>query len=333
MLQRVFLLGGSRTPVGSLLGTLKDFSAIELSIASTRSALAKTGVDPLTIDQVILGNVISAGLGQNPARQVSLGSGINPEASCLNINKVCASGMKSVMFGAQSLMLGNGGVVLAGGFESMTNAPHILNNYRKGHKFGDYKIIDSLAYDGLTDPYRNIAMGFCGEHTVREMGISREMQDEYCMASYQRALDADKKGIFANEIASLTTRRGDVVDKDEEPLRFKPDKITSLKPVFVNKEHPNGTITSANASKINDGACSLLIANENGIKVNQIDPRFEILSYADAEMEPMDFNKTPSKAIAKALERANLTLNDVNYFEINEVCIFYQFFLKIVWFA
>jgi acetyl-CoA C-acetyltransferase len=221
--------------VGSLLGSLKDFSGIELAIASTRSALSKTGVDPNTIDQVIMGNVISAGLGQNPARQISIGSGINPEASCLNINKVCASGMKSVMFGAQSLSLGNGGVILAGGFESMTNAPHILNNYRKGHKFGDYKIIDSLSFDGLTDPYRNIAMGFCGEHTVTEMGISREIQDEYCISSYERALEAEKKGIFAQEIVSLTTRRGEVIDRDEEPKRYNPDKIKTLKPVFVSK--------------------------------------------------------------------------------------------------
>ena len=235
MLQRVFLLGGSRTPVGSLLGSLKDFSALDLSVSSTRSALLKTGVDPQTIDQVIMGNVISAGLGQNPARQISIASGVNPEASCLNINKVCASGMKSVMLGAQSLALGEGGVVLAGGFESMTNAPHLINNYRKGHKFGDYKIIDTLSHDGLTDPYKNIAMGFCGEHTAREMGISREIQDEYCKESYQRALEAERLGVFASEISPLTTRRGEVIDRDEEPKRYNPEKVGSLRAVFVDK--------------------------------------------------------------------------------------------------
>lgn len=235
MLKRVFLIGGSRTPVGSLLGSLKDFSGVDLSVSSTRSALIKTGVDPMTIDQVIMGNVISAGLGQNPARQIALATGVNPEASCMNINKVCASGMKSVMLGAQSLALGEGAVVLAGGFESMSNAPHLITNYRKGHKFGDYKIVDVLALDGLTDPYKNIAMGFCGEHTAREMEITREIQDEYCKASYQRALEAEKRGIFAQEIGAVTGRKGDVIEKDDEPKRFNEEKLASMRPVFVDK--------------------------------------------------------------------------------------------------
>lgn len=235
MLKRVFLLGGSRTPVGSLLGSLKEFSALDLSVTCTRSALIKTKVDPDTIDQVILGNVVSAGLGQNPARQVSIASRINPEASCLNVNKVCASGMKSVMLGAQSLALGEGGVVLAGGFESMTNSPHLINNYRQGHKFGDYKIIDTLSQDGLTDPYKKIAMGFCGEHTAREMNITREIQDEYCRQSYERAIEAERRGVFANEITPMTTRRGEVIDKDEEPKRYTPEKVSSLKAVFVDQ--------------------------------------------------------------------------------------------------
>ena len=235
MMNRVFLLGGARTPIGSLLGTLKEINGIELSTIATMGALKITGVDPKTIDQVILGNVISAGLGQNPARQISIGSGINSLAACFNVNKVCASGMKSIMLGAQSLALNHGKVILAGGFESMSNAPHMITNYRKGHKFGDSKIIDSLSFDGLIDPYSNLAMGFCGEHTAREMGITREMQDEYCLLSYQRALACQKQGVFELEIVGVNGGRNGVVDQDEEPLRFKSEKVKSLRPVFVNK--------------------------------------------------------------------------------------------------
>lgn len=235
MLKKVYLIGGARTPIGSLLGSLKDFSGVELSIHATKGAFAYTGIDPLTVDEVIMGNVISAGLGQNPARQISIATGVNPNASCTNINKVCSSGLKSVMMAAQSLALGQSNVALTGGFESMTNAPHLLKNFRQGVKFGDYKVIDSVSFDGLTDPYDKVAMGFCGEHTAREMEISREVQDEYCDMSYNRAREAAENGTFDKEIVHVPVRKGDPVRFDEEPLRYKPEKIKSLNPVFVNK--------------------------------------------------------------------------------------------------
>ena len=235
MLKKVYLVGGARTPIGSLLGSLKDFSGVDLSIFASKGAFAYTGIDPLTVDQVVMGNVISAGLGQNPARQISIGTGVNPDASCTNVNKVCASGLKSVMFAAQSLALGQGNVALTGGFESMTNAPHLLKNFRQGVKFGDYKVIDSVSFDGLTDPYDKVAMGFCGEHTAREMNISRALQDEYCELSYKRAREAAENGTFAKEIVQIPQRKGDPIMFDEEPLRFKADRVKSLNPVFVNK--------------------------------------------------------------------------------------------------
>ena len=235
MIQKVYLLGGSRTPIGCFLGSLKEFSGVELSIAATVDSLNKTGVDPQLIDQVILGNVISTGTRQNPCRQVALGSKLNPGASCVNINKLCASGLKAVILGTQSLKLGHGRFALVGGFESMSNLPFLLKNYRKGHKFGDLKILDSLTYDGLTDPFHKMLMGHCAEHTARELGISKNEQDEYCIRSYQRVLQAQKRGVFAKQIIPLTTRKGKVIDIDEEPSRYNPEKMATLKPVFVNE--------------------------------------------------------------------------------------------------
>jgi acetyl-CoA C-acetyltransferase len=234
-MEKVYIVGGTRTPVGSLLGSLKEFTAIDLGVYSAKATITKFGVNPNTIDEVILGNVISAGLGQNPSRQVAIRCGINSNTPCFNINKVCASGMKSITLAAQSLKLNDSSLVLCGGFESMTNAPHLINNYRKGHKFGNYKIIDSLSNDGLTDPYNECAMGFCGEHTAKEMGITRQMQDDYCKLSYKRAILAQKNGSFKSEIIPLTTKKNKIVDLDEEPLRYKESKISQLKPVFVSK--------------------------------------------------------------------------------------------------
>ena len=235
MLHRVFLVGGSRTPVGSFLGTLKDFSAIDLAVASTKSALEKTGINPKSIDHVILGNVIATGLGQNPARQIALNSNIKKGASCVNINKLCASGLKSVILGTQALTLNQGSVALVGGFESMSNLPFLLKNYRKGHKFGHLKILDTLTFDGLEDANEKKVMGFFAEHTARELGICREEQDAYCLESYKRALDAQKRGVFAQQICQMFGKKGLVVDKDEEPGNFKPEKVGKLKAVFVEK--------------------------------------------------------------------------------------------------
>jgi acetyl-CoA C-acetyltransferase len=235
MIQKVYLIGGSRTPVGCFMGSLKEFSGIELAIASTKHTIKQTGIDPKLIDQVILGNVIGTGTRQNPCRQVSLGSSLNPGAPCVNVNKLCASGLKSVILGTQSLRLGHGKLALVGGFESMSNIPFLLKNYRKGHKFGNLKILDALTYDGLTDFQSKKAMGFCAEHTARELGITKDEQDKYCIESYQRALRAQERGVFAKQICTLTTRKGKLVHLDEEPMRYNPEKMMKLKPVFVDK--------------------------------------------------------------------------------------------------
>ena len=235
MIQKVYLINGSRTPIGSFLGSLKDISAIDLAISSTKHTILKTKINPKMIDQVIFGNVVSGGLGQNPCRQICLKSGVNLEASCVNVNKLCASGLKAVILGAQALSLGDGEIALVGGFESMSNSPFLLTNYRKGKKFGHFKIRDTLTCDALTDPYNKKAMGFCGEHTAKEMKITRMEQDEYCIKSYQRAILAEKNGVFAQEICPITTRKGILIDRDDEPKRFNPEKTRKLKPVFVDK--------------------------------------------------------------------------------------------------
>lgn len=235
MLTKVYLLGGSRTPIGSFLGSLKDFSGVELAVAATVDALKKTGVSPAQVDQVILGNCISTGMGQNPCRQIALGAGINPGAPCVNINKLCASGLKAVILGTQALRLGDGHVALSGGFESMSNLPFLLKNFRKGAKFGHFKVLDSLTYDGLTDPHHQMLMGFCAEHTAREMGISREEQDRFCVKSYESAFKAARSGVFARQICPLQTKKGAIIAEDEEPGRFDREKMLRLKPVFVNE--------------------------------------------------------------------------------------------------
>jgi acetyl-CoA C-acetyltransferase len=216
------------------MGQLQDISGISLSITCTKDAMSLTQINPDSVDHVIMGNVIGSGLGQNPARQICLGSGINPSASCVNVNKLCASGLKSVILGTQALTLKDGDVALVGGFESMSNMPFLLKNYRKGHKFGHLKIVDSLTYDGLEDPKLKKVAGYFAEHTAREMGITREQQDQYCIRSYSLALEAQKRGTFARQITPVFTKKG-LITLDEEHSRFRKDKIPTLKPVFVDK--------------------------------------------------------------------------------------------------
>lgn len=272
-------------------------------------------LSPDQIDDIYLGCVIQAGLGQNPARQAALASGIPISVPNTLINKVCASGMKTVMIGAQTIALGHTNTVLTGGFESMSNAPYLIKGARGGLGFGNQQLIDSLATDGLTDPYNNVAMGVCGERTADSMKITRELQDAYAIQSYERALAAAKAGKFTDEIAPVTPAKGNAVTEDEEPKKFNREKMPALKPVFSK----TGTITAANASKLNDGACSLIVMSEEGMKRHQIgEPLAEIVAYADAEVNPLDFNIAPEKAARLALQRAGLKVSDIDFWEFNE---------------
>ena len=316
-MNRAFIVSGKRTPIGSLLGYYKNLKATQLSSLTLSSIISSTSLDPSQISEIILGNVLSTGLGQNPGRQASLGAEIPKNIPCWNINKVCASGMKSVTVGATNIFAGFSQVVLAGGFESMTNAPHFSRVCRSGVKFGNFVTYDCVASDGLTDAYSNLAMGFCAEKTAREFGVGREIQDEYCVRSYERVFEAEKNNLFRDEIVPVDIPKFGLVSKDEEPLRYKPDKISTLKPVFPDKDK-NGTITGANASKINDGACSLLLMSENALKENGMSPLVEVVSFADAETDPLNFNCSPTIAVQKALKRANLKIGDIDYWEINE---------------
>jgi acetyl-CoA C-acetyltransferase len=313
-MRKAYLVAGKRTPIGTFMGGLSKTSAVELSAIATKAVLADLKLDPANIDEIYLGCVIQAGLGQNPARQVALASKIPVSVPNTLINKVCASGMKSLMIGAQSLSLGHNNVVLCGGFESMSQAPFLVKGVRSGLTFGNQQFIDSLATDGLTDPYNNCAMGVCGEKTADSMGITRELQDAYAIQSYERAINANKAGRFTDEIVAVPQAKGNPIAEDEEPKKFNREKMPSLKPAFSK----TGTITAANASKLNDGACSLIIMNEEGLKKTGCKPIAEIVGYGDAEVNPIDFNIAPEKAAKVALKRAGLQITDVDFWEFNE---------------
>jgi acetyl-CoA C-acetyltransferase len=314
-MRKAFIVAGKRTPIGTFMGGLSKTSATELSSIATKAAIEQIKLSPDQIDDIYLGCVIQAGLGQNPARQAALGAGIPINVPNTLINKVCASGMKTIMIGAQTIALGQNNTVLAGGFESMSNAPFLIKGARSGLGFGNQHLVDSLATDGLTDPYNNCAMGVCGERTADSMKISREVQDAYAIQSYERALASSKAGKFADEITPVTPAKGNPVTEDEEPKKFNREKMPSLKPVFSK----TGTITAANASKLNDGACSVFLMSEEGMKrANITEPLAEIVAYADAEVNPLDFNIAPEKAARLALQRAGLKATDIDFWEFNE---------------
>lgn len=314
-MEKVYLVGGKRTPIGSMMGSLSALTAPELCGLAIRGLFRDLGLSGQEVDSVILGNVLSSGLGQNPARQAAMLGGVNLGASCTNVNKVCASGMKAAMLGALELQTGNSQVCLVGGFESMSNSPHILRKSRTGHKFGDFVAEDSVLLDGLTDATSRLKMGHCAEKTALEEGISREDQDVYCLASYQRSLAQDTHKVF-REIEPVLTPKG-VVERDEEPTRFQPDKISKAKLAFADLKG-EGTVTTANASKLNDGACVLLLASETGLAKLGLKPIAQIVSFADAEVPPADFNRSPPVAARKALQKAQLSPEQVNFWEVNE---------------
>ena len=317
-MQEVFILSAVRTPIGSFGGSLKDMSATQLGAAAIKGALEKSGLDPKAVDDVLMGCVIQANLGQAPARQAAKFAGLPDEVNCTTVNKVCASGMKAIAFGAQSIALGDADIVVAGGMESMSNVPFYSENLRWGNKYGNVTMIDGLAKDGLTDVYDQKAMGNAAEHCATTCGISREEQDAFAVESYRRSQAAVNEGRFADEIVpvSIPQRKGDpiVFAKDEEPFNVKFDKIPGLKGAFTK----DGTVTAANASTMNDGAAAVVLIGRKKMEELGLTPIGKIISYADAEQAPIEFTTSPSVAVPKAVQKAGLAMSDISYFELNE---------------
>lgn len=316
-MKEVYIVSAVRTPIGSFGGSLSSVSATQLGSTAIKGAIEKAKIDPSVIDEVFMGNVISANLGQAPARQASLNAGIPNTVPCTTINKVCSSGMKSIMFAAQTIMLGDNDVVVAGGMENMSSVPYYVDSVRKGNKLGDQKLIDGLVKDGLWEVYNNYHMGNAAELCATEFKINREEQDRYAVQSYKRSAAATDAGKFNDEIVpvEIKTRKGDIiVDKDEEYTSVRFDKIPSLRPVFVK----DGTVTAANASTINDGAAALILMSKEKAEELGAKPIAKIRGYADAAHEPEWFTTAPVKAIPKAIKKAGLTEEDIEYYEINE---------------
>jgi len=316
-MKEVYILSAVRTPIGSFGGSLQSFSAPRLGAAAIKGALEKASVSPDQVEEVLMGNVLTANLGQAPARQAAVLAGLPYSVQCTTINKVCASGTKAVMLAAQSIQLGLADVVVAGGMESMSNVPYYLDKARFGYKLGQGNLIDGLIKDGLWDVYNDYHMGNAAENTAREMNISRSMQDEYAITSYRRANDAILSGKFKNEIISLEvkSRNGtEYIELDEEPAKVNYEKIPSLNPVFLK----DGTVTAANASSLNDGASAIVLASKEKAEQLGLKPIARIVGFADAEQAPEWFTTSPALAIPKALKHASLSLSDVDFFEINE---------------
>lgn len=318
MPKEVYVISAVRTPLGSFGGSLKDMSATQLGAAAIKGALEKAGVDANKVNDVLMGCVLQANLGQAPARQASMLAGLPVNVNCTTVNKVCASGMKSIALAAQSILLGDADIVVAGGMESMSNVPYYVPNLRWGNKYGNTNLVDGLAHDGLTDVYKNYAMGNAAELCASECGISREDQDAFAIESYQRSQAAINAGRFENEIVpvSIPQRKGDpvVFAKDEEPFNVKFDKIAGLRPAF----QKDGSVTAANASTMNDGAAALVLMSKEKADELGLKPIAKILSWADAEQAPEWFTTTPSLAVPKAVEKAGLKMEDISYWELNE---------------
>lgn len=316
-MKEVYIVSVARTPIGSLGGALAGVSAVELGKIAVKAALERAGINGEQVDEVYLGNVLQANVGQAPAQQVSIAAGIHTKTPCTTINKVCASAMKAIMLGAQSILLGDNDVVVVGGMESMSNAPHYLPTGRTGIRYGNGEILDAIVRDGLQDPYKKNMMGNAGEVCARHYAFSREDQDAYAIASYKRAQEAYANGYFKDEIVPvvIASKKGDItISEDEEYKKFDEGKVGALKPAFEKE----GTITAINASKINDGASAMVLMSGEKVKELGVKPLAKIVSFADASQEPEWFTTTPSKAIPKALSKANLSLDDVDFFEINE---------------
>lgn len=317
-MKEVVIVSAVRTPLGSWGGSLKDFSATQLGAFAIKGALDRIKLDGKEVNEVLMGSVMQANLGQAPARQAAKFAGLPDEVNCTTVNKVCASGMKAIVQGAQSIMLGDADVVVAGGMESMSNVPFYSPNLRWGNKYGDVKMIDGLAKDGLTDVYHNYPMGNAAENTAAEMNISREAQDEFAINSYKRSQASVNEGRFEAEIVpvEIPQRKGDpiVFAKDEEPFNVKFDKIPTLNSAF----QKGGSVTAANASTMNDGAAAVVLMSREKAEALGLKPLAVIRGYADAEQAPEWFTTSPAKAVPKAVAKAGLKMEDVEYFELNE---------------
>lgn len=316
-MKEVVIVSVARTPIGSFMGSLSNIPAPKLGAFAIKGALAKINLAPAMVEEVFMGNVVSAGLGQAPARQAAMFAGIPDTVPCTTINKVCSSGMKSIMLAAQTIALGDADIVVAGGMENMSAIPH-YQHARNGVKFGPIKIEDGLQKDGLVDVYENVAMGVCADECAVAHNFSREDQDAFAITSYNRSTKAWKEGKFNDEIVSveIPQRRGEpiIFSEDEEYKNVKMDKIPNLRAAFTK----DGTVTAANASTINDGGAAVVLMSADKAKELNIKPIAKILSYADAAHEPKWFTTAPAKAIPKALAKAKLTVTDVDYFELNE---------------
>ena len=317
-MKEVYILSAVRTPMGSFGGALKTITATQLGAAAIRAAVERAGIRPEQVQDVLMGCVLQANLGQAPARQAAKFAGLPDSVNCTTVNKVCASGMKAIAQAAQSIMLGDADIVVAGGMESMSNVPFYADSMRWGNKYGNASLVDGLAKDGLTDVYDGKAMGNAAELCAKECGISREEQDAFAVTSYQRSQTAWEAGRFDHEVVpvEIPQRKGDPlrISKDEEPYNVKFDKIPGLSPAFQKE----GTVTAANASTMNDGAAALVLISAEKAKELGLKPLAKIRSYADAEQAPEWFTTTPSLAVPKAVAKAGLSMTDIDYWELNE---------------
>jgi acetyl-CoA C-acetyltransferase len=317
-MKQAYIVSAVRTPIGSFGGVFADVPATQLGATAIRGALQKAGVPAELVEELYFGNVVSANLGQAPARQAAVFAGLPYSTQCTTVNKVCASGIKSIMFAAQSIMLGLADVIVAGGMENMSQIPYYIPKARFGYKYGNAEIIDGLAKDGLTDVYNQQAMGVCADRTAEKYAISREQQDEFAIRSYMRSAASTESGKFKDEIigVEIPQRKGDplLITEDEEYKKVSFDKIPGLRPAFSK----DGTVTAANASTINDGASALVIVSEEKLKELGLKPIARIVAFADAEQEPEWFTTAPTLAAPKALLRAGLTMNDMDFVEVNE---------------
>lgn len=317
-MNRVYIVAAVRTPMGSFNGMLSGISAPKLGSVAIKGALTKSGLNPSDVDEVYFGNVLQAGVGQAPARQAAILAGLPESTPCTTVNKVCASGMKSISLGASSIMLGHNDIVVTGGMENMSQVPHYLPNSRTGYKYGDFKAIDGLAYDGLRDVYNEYMMGTAADLTAKKFDISREEQDNFAINSYKQTAKSWTSGKFNDEVipVPIPQRKGDpiMMTEDEEYKNVNFDKIPNLRPVF----EKDGSVTAANASTINDGAACIILVSEKKLKELGLEPMAEVLSFADAAHQPELFTTAPSVALPIALERAGCSINDVDAFELNE---------------
>ena len=317
MTNGVYLVGAVRTPIGTFCGAFEHVPAPALGSAAAKAAISRAGIPPDQIDEVIFGNVVAAGLGQNVARQVAIGAGLSPSVPATSVNKVCGSGLKSVMLAAQAIQSGDASAILAGGTENMSRAPYLLEKARVGYRMGNGELIDSMIRDGLWDVYNNVHMGICGDRCAEKYGFTRQQQDEFAVTSFKRALDAAKAGVFKAEIEPVQVKVGKevlTVAEDENPKKFNEEKLRKLRPAFGEK----GTVTAGNASSINDGAAAVVVVSAEKFRQVGMKPQAKILGYASFAREPEWFTLAPIGAIGNLLKKLSLNVEDVDLFEINE---------------